>query len=254
MIDVISADGLVILTINRPEKANAIDVESKRTIADQINHAASRDDVRAIVVTGKGNRHFCAGSDIGELADLDPERMIDMLHAERAMYVSALRSPKPVIAAVNGNAFGAGLIMVICCDYAVAADSARFAVPEMSLAASTPVEGLLLPFIIGLGWARALYYTGTQLDAGEALRLGIVHELASAESCLERAIEAGSRLSFAPSAFTLQKQWMYRLVSSGSLDSVIEESVYSGAAQLASPAVAAATRKFLFRRKNGTER
>lgn len=256
MIDVITrADGLAIITINRPEKANAIDVDSKLRIAEQIDRAAASDDVRAVIVTGAGSRHFCAGSDVRELAGLDHEHMIEMIHAERAMYVAALRSPKPVIAAVNGHAFGAGLLLVICCDYAVAAEAARFAVPELSLGATTPVEGLLLPWIIGLGWARALYFTGKQLDAEEAMRLGIVHDVTPADfdSCLDRAIGAASHISGAPDAFKLQKQWMYQVVSSGDLDAVIEESVYAGSAQLMNPAVSAAARSFLVRRKDGAK-
>src|SRR2546429_4924610 len=86
-----------------------------------------------LVLTGAGDRCFCAGSDIAEMQSFDPEAMYRMLGAERDMYLAALSCPKPVIAAVNGFALGAGLILVTVCDYAVAAATARFGTPELTI-------------------------------------------------------------------------------------------------------------------------
>src|SRR5436309_921078 len=131
------------LTIDRPEKANALPASGKLEMAQHIKAASAQDDVLAVVIIGGGDRHFCAGSDVAELADLDAPRMLEMLRAEHAMYVAALRSPKPVVAAVNGYAMGTGLLLVVSCDYAVGSSSARVGVPELAVGASTPLEGLL---------------------------------------------------------------------------------------------------------------
>jgi enoyl-CoA hydratase/carnithine racemase len=241
-------DGVALIRIKRADKANSLPKSAKRQVAVAINEATSREDVTAIVVTGEGQRAFCAGSDINEMRHFDADQMYEMLGAERDMYVAALESPKPVVAAVNGFALGAGFILVMSCDYAVASSNARFGTPELTIGVAAPLEGFLLPSIVGLGRARAMFYTGKQIDANEATDLGLVHEVTSPESCLERAVEAARRIGDLPSdAFRIQKGLLYRLISSGSLDSVIEASRYATGLQFSRRDTANAIERFLSR-------
>lgn len=132
MITTSQTDGVATVLIDRADKANALRVVDKRAVAEALAALASDDGIRAVVVTG-GSRAFCAGSDLSEMSRFGPREMYDMLAAERAMYSSVLDCAKPVVAAVNGHAMGAGLILAMCCDYAVAAEPARFATPELTI-------------------------------------------------------------------------------------------------------------------------
>jgi len=206
--------------------------------------------VTALVVTGAGDRCFCAGSDIAEMRSFGPEAMYRMLGAERDMYLAALCSPKPVVAAVNGFALGAGFILALTCDYAVAATNARFGAPELTIGVAAPLEGFLLPWIVGLGHARRLFYTGQQLDAAEAQRLGLVHEVTELDSCRRRAAEVAKEIASLPgTSFRVQKALLRQLVSTGHLESVIEASRYATSLQFADRATADALGRSLSRRR-----
>lgn len=241
--------GIALVTIQRAQKANALPEVAKRALADTISGLGGREDIRALVLTGQGDRAFCAGSDITEMGGFDATSMYRMLGAERAMYRAALESPKPVVAAVNGYALGAGLNLVMVCDYAVAASGARLGAPELTIGVADPLEGLLLPWIVGLGVARAMFYTGRQLDAETAQQLGLVHEVVDQSRCLERAREVAEQLASLPGGgFQIQKALLYRLVSSGDLDSVIEASRYATSMQFADSETPRALERFLNRR------
>ncbi len=243
-------EAVATITIDRAEKANALPEAGKRALADTIVAAGQRPDVTALVVTGAGDRCFCAGSDIGEMRNFNPEAMYRMLGAERDMYLAALSSPKPVIAAVNGFALGAGLILVMACDYAVATATARFGTPELTIGVAAPLEGFLLPWIVGLGHARRLFYTGQQLDAVEAQRLGLIHEVTNPERCRPRAIEAAREIGSLPgTSFGVQKALLRQLVSSGHLESVIEASRYATSLQFADRTTAEALDRSVARRR-----
>jgi enoyl-CoA hydratase/carnithine racemase len=243
-------DGVAIVSINRAEKANALPERGKRALANEIGRIVGQQDVKAVVVTGQGDRSFCSGSDIAEMQTFDSSAMYRMLGTERDMYLATLSSPKPVVAAVNGFALGAGLILVMTCDYVVAANTARFGTPELTIGVAAPLEGFLLPLIVGLGHARRMFYTGRQLDAVEAERLGLVHEVAESEKCIERAVEAAREIAALPgSAFRIQKALLNRLVSTGSLESVVEESRYATSLQFADQSTTEAMGAFLSRRR-----
>ncbi len=250
MIGVRVEDRVAIVSIQRPEKANALTEAGKRKIAAEIRRLTGQDDVDALVLTGEGNRAFCAGSDIAEMRTFNPDDMYRMLGAERDMYREALSSPKPVVAAVNGFALGAGLILVMACDYVVAAETARFGTPELTIGVAAPLEGFLLPWIVGMGHARRLFYTGCHLDAAEAQHLGLVHEVSEPETCLQRAIQAAREIAALPgTGFKVQKALLHRLVSTGSLDAIIEASRYATSLQFADRTTTDSLHRFLSRRR-----
>lgn len=245
-----TADSVAVITIDRAGKANALTEEGKQRVADSIVAVGRRSDVSAIVLTGAGERSFCAGSDIAEMQAFDPAAMYRMLGAERSMYLAALSSPKPVVAAVNGYALGAGFILVMSCDYVVAADTARFGTPELTIGVAAPLEGFLLPLVVGLGHARRLFYTGQRIDAAEAQRLGLVQEVASQAECRRCAIDAAKKIASLPgTGFGVQKSMLRQLILTGHLDAVIESSRYATSLQFADKATGAALSRSLPRRR-----
>ena len=244
--------GVLVLVINRPDKANALPRAAKAELAERLLSAGSDASTRAIVITGEG-RSFCAGSDIGEMSTFGPIEMHRMLRDEHEMYLAALRSPKPVVAAVNGFALGAGAILAFCCDYVVAADSARIGTPELTLGVTAPLEGLLLPFIVGLGHARAMFYDGRQLSADEASRVGLVHEVVAPSSCRDAAVRSAHRLAALPGhAFAAQKRSLYHLLSGAGLTAAIDESQLATAALFGTDETPRAMRAFLERKRQAT--
>src|SRR6266511_3501910 len=125
MISSVLSERVAIVTISRAAKANSLPQAAKAALAAEIARWSSDKGADAIVITGEGERAFCSGSDVDEMHRFDMADMDRMLSDERAMYLSALRSSKPVVAAVNGFALGAGLILAMSCDYVVAAPKSQ---------------------------------------------------------------------------------------------------------------------------------
>jgi enoyl-CoA hydratase len=244
------SNGTATVSIGRPSKANSLRARDKRALADEITSLGSRADVRAIVITGEGDRAFCAGSDINEMRHFGVPEMYDMLADERAMYVSVLQSPKPVVAAVNGHALGAGLILSMVTDYSVAATTARLGTPELTIGVAAPLEGLLLPALVGLTRARELFYLGQPVGAEEAHRIGLVNAVAPTEEVVARAIDIAERIAGLPGdGFRVQKSVLNVLLSSGDLERAIVESHYATSQQFSDGETGQAMTAFLGRKE-----
>ena len=210
-VTVTSADSLTTITIDRPERANALDTATIGALHDAVVSTYAREGQRVVVITGGGARAFAAGADLGELGGFDStraERFIRSLHEA----MQAVRDhPCPVIAAVNGTALGAGLELVVACDIAIAADHARFGMPEVRLGVPSVIEAAMMPITIGLMRTRELLLTGDPIDAAEAHRIGLLNQVVPAAQ-LSTAIDTmAERLAQnAPNAVTLQKRLMNR--------------------------------------------
>lgn len=165
------------LTIDRPEKANALGRAALGEIVDALRGVSADESVRAVVITGAGERAFAAGADLAELGALDSvsaREFITLVHRACA----ALREcPVPVIARLNGAALGAGLELAASCDLRIAVDGARFGMPEVRLGIPSVVEAALLSRLAGAGRARWLVLTGEAIDAREALAWGLVERV-----------------------------------------------------------------------------
>jgi enoyl-CoA hydratase/carnithine racemase len=170
-----------------------------------------RDDLRAVVISGAGERAWIGGANILEMAELDAQsarEFITLLHHA----CRALRDcPVPVIAAIRGYALGAGLELAAACDLRVAADHARFGMPEVRVGIPSVVEAALLPGLIGWGRTRELLLFGENIDAATALSWGLVEQVVS-PSDLDAAIEARLAVLLAngPEAVRLQKALIRR--------------------------------------------
>jgi 2-(1,2-epoxy-1,2-dihydrophenyl)acetyl-CoA isomerase len=175
------------LTLNRPAVLNALNLELKAALAQAINDAGSRGDVRAVVITGAG-RAFCSGGDIKEMdpARSAAETRTRLLALHRTIFAPLAALEKPVIAAVNGPAVGAGLSLALACDIVFASDQATFGL-AFAKRGLVPDAGAAyrLVRLVGVARAKDLAFAGRTLGAAEALQLGLV----------QRAVPAGELLA-----------------------------------------------------------
>lgn len=176
------------VTMNRPEKRNALDGQMRCAflgIMDKLNRDGN---VRAIVITGAGDKAFIAGADISEFegrAPVDQWRVMKL----PTVFDAIERSPKPVIAAVNGFCLGGGMELALACDIRISSSTARFGQPEVNLGIIPGGGGTQrLPRIVGLGAALKLILSGELIDAAEALRLRLVEEVVEPGQLIERAL------------------------------------------------------------------
>jgi enoyl-CoA hydratase len=180
--------GVLIITINRPKVLNALNAATLTELSHAIDAAAANDAVRAIVLTGAGEKSFVAGADINELAVLTPVASRD--HALRGQRVCDRieRLGKPVIAAVNGFALGGGCELAMACTLRLAADHAKFGQPEINLGLIPGFAGSQrLPRLVGRGRAQELLLTGDVIGADEAHRIGLVNRVYPAASLMAEA-------------------------------------------------------------------
>jgi len=178
----------MLITINRPDKRNALDRQVRSECLDAIAAARANDAVRAIVVTGAGDKAFVAGADISEFEERTTVEQWRVMKSP-TIFDAIERCPTPVIAAVNGFCLGGGMELALSCDIRIASASARFGQPEVNLGIIPGGGGTQrLPRIVGLGAALKMILTGEMIGADEALRLGLVNEVLDPSALLDRAL------------------------------------------------------------------
>ena len=184
----VDSDGIGLITVNRPDKLNAL---NSTVIAelDSLIHAADDDAaVGGLILTGAGPKAFVAGADIAELADIDREHGIEMAKRGARVFRQIEQLNKPVIAAVNGFALGGGCELAMACHIRLASPTARFAQPEVKLGLIPGFGGTVrLPRLVGRGRALELLLTGNMIDAEEAARIGLVNRVVPAATLLDEA-------------------------------------------------------------------
>lgn len=184
--------GLLCVTLNRPDFRNALNTQMGRDLRDLFHDGLNRDpgDVRCVVLTGAGEKAFCAGGDLKERDGMSDEAWrAQHVIFEEALY-GVMDCPLPVIAAVNGAAFGGGCEIALACDFAYAASGARFALTEVTLGILPGCGGTQnLPRVAGAPRAREILMTGRPFSAQEALEWGIVNRVCEPARLLEEALE-----------------------------------------------------------------
>ncbi|HEX3786227.1 MAG TPA: crotonase/enoyl-CoA hydratase family protein [Pseudonocardiaceae bacterium] len=185
-------DAVTVVTINRPEARNALDAETMAGIGEALVAADQNVDVRAVVLTGAGDRAFCAGMDLRAFAA--GGRVVDESRPGLEVFTEQV-FPKPIIAAVNGAAVAGGFELVLACDLVVAAEHARFGLPEVKRGLVAAGGGTNLPRRIPLALALELALTGDLFDAARAQQLGLVNRVVPGERVLDEAIALATAIA-----------------------------------------------------------
>jgi enoyl-CoA hydratase len=176
-------NGIVKITINRPEVRNALNKTVRQELKKAIDKIASDKDARAVIITGAGDKSFISGADLSELKDNNAITMEEFASTlGQQLYTDIESLPVPVIAMINGFCLGGGLEIAMCCDIRIASENAKFGQPEIRVGFLPGGGGTQrLPRIIGWGKAKELIYTGDMMDAGEAEKWGLVSKVAPLE-------------------------------------------------------------------------
>ena len=190
-------DGLVLLMLNRPQVANAMNTQMGRDLLaffDEINAAPSKQ--RCIVLTGAGERAFCAGGDLKERNGMTDEAWQDQHLLFERMIRAFIGCPVPVIGAINGAAYAGGCELALCCDFVYAAETARFALTEVTLGIMPGAGGTQnLPRTVGERRAKEIILTGRPFTAAEACDWGMVNRVCEPGRVVEEALETGRRIA-----------------------------------------------------------
>jgi enoyl-CoA hydratase/carnithine racemase len=177
--------GVVVLTLNRPGVMNAFNFKLLRALAAAIEALRFRRDVRTLIITGAGEKAFCAGADLKERAGLTPVEVREFIHTIRNLFTTIEDLNKPVIAAVNGIALGGGTELALACDIRLASDTASMGLTETRLAIIPGAGGTQrLPRLVGRGKAKELIFTGRRVPADEALAIGLVNQVCPPDELL----------------------------------------------------------------------
>ena len=193
------ADRVARVTVSRPKVLNALNAATISELLDVFGRLRADEAVRAVVLTGAGERAFVAGADIAELARLQPAEAREVARRGHALCDLIAEAGKPVIAAINGFALGGGCELAMACTLRLAADTARIGQPEISLGLIPGYGGTQrLPRLVGPGPALEILLSGNSVTADEALRLGLVNRVVPADRLQAEADELAAALAAKP--------------------------------------------------------
>ena len=206
-LDVTIADGIGIITLNNPESLNAWTQEMQRSVAKSLHALDADPQVKGIVITGEGNRAFCAGQDLNELANFTEDHVDEWLDTFYEVYDAVLSNSKPVIAALNGVTAGSGYQLAMLCDLRIAHPGVRIGQPEVKSGIPS-ITGMYITWqSVGHSKTAQMMLTGDLLDAEDAKGHGLIAEVVPADQVMSRSIALAKELSQLPTrAFALTKQ------------------------------------------------
>lgn len=217
-------DGIATITINRPSKYNALNTSVVTQLTEMFKRAEADSDVRVAILTGSGEKAFAAGADISEFKDKDSKTVRTLAENGQNLCTFIESMSKPVIAVVNGFALGGGCEIAMACDIRYASANARFGQPEINLGIIPGFGGTVrLPRLVGLGIAKELTYTGDQIKADEAYRIGLVNKVfESVEELRAGALKLASKLVTKPGVATKLAKKSLNLAWETSLEKNLE--------------------------------
>lgn len=218
-------DRVAVLTINRPDKLNALNSKVHSEGVAALNELRTDDSVRVVVISGAGEKSFIAGADISEFAGQTPVTQRNLFY-EKTLFNSLDNFPKPVIAMINGFCLGGGNELALACDIRVASENARFAQPEINLGIMPGGGGTQrLTRLIGEGRAMEMILTGDMIDAQTALKFGLVNHIHQAEELEAKTLELANKIAEkAPIALQLSKEAV-KFASRSNLDEGLRREV-----------------------------
>ena len=179
-------DGVATLTLNRPEVMNSFNFALLHALKEQIESFRFNRDIRVVIITGAGDKAFCAGADLKERATLSPDQVREFIFTIRNLFTSIEQLNKAVIAAVNGVALGGGTELALASDIRIASLNATMGLTETRLAIIPGAGGTQrLPRLVGRGKAKELIFTGQRISAEEALKIGLVNKVCDQKDLLD---------------------------------------------------------------------
>ncbi len=199
---------VLLLTLNRPERLNALDRDMLQELDGWIDRASAHSEVRTVVLTGAGSRAFCAGADITMLSDLTQESAYEVMRYGQSVLDRLQGLSKPVLAAINGYALGGGCELALAADLRFAADDAMLAQPEILLANLPGWGGTQrLPILVGPARAKEMIFSGKMVDAATAYGMGLVNQIHPKSELLSATLQYAALLAEkAPLALALAKE------------------------------------------------
>ncbi|MDH5589901.1 MAG: enoyl-CoA hydratase-related protein [Gemmatimonadota bacterium] len=221
---------IAVVVIDRQEKLNALNADVVREIGEVFADLRNDDQVRGVILTGAGDKAFVAGADIGELAQMDSISGVETSRAGQDVFLAIERFPKPVLAAVGGYALGGGCELALACHLRIAAEDARFGLPEVGLGIIPGYGGTIrLARLVGLGKAVELTLTGDMIKAPDALTAGLVSAVVPREELMDQAKAFMRRITKnGPVAVRLALESIFRAMDSTMGDSLDYESSLFG--------------------------
>jgi enoyl-CoA hydratase len=190
------AEGLATVTVNRPKALNALNRDTLQDLQQAFDALEQDTAVKVIILTGAGEKAFVAGADIAKMQEMNDLEARSFILLGKQVMTTIENSGKPVIAAVNGFALGGGCELAMACDIRLAAENARFGLPEVNLGVIPGFAGTQrLARLVGKGRAKELVFTGDMIDAQEALRLGLVNKVVAPEQLLETTLKMARKIA-----------------------------------------------------------
>ena len=216
---------VAIITINRPDKRNALNIKTREEGAALLDQLRDDDSVGVVVFTGAGDKAFVAGADIGEFASRTATTQRDVM-TSRSLFTAIDTFPKPVIAMINGYCLGGGCELALACDIRIASQNASFGQPEINLGIIPGGGGTQrLPRLVGEGKAMELILTGEIIDANTAFAIGLVNHVVPADQLQTKTLEIATRIAEkSPIALQLAKEAV-KLASKSNLDEGLRREV-----------------------------
>lgn len=217
-----SADGIAVITLNRPQRMNAVSHALRAQLIDALGAANREESIRAVVITGAGNRAFCAGQDLDEAGEVEWTRLVPWLNAQRAMYQAVRDLDKPCIVALNGTAAGAGFQIALCADWRIASANTRLGQPEVKAGLASIVGSYLMTLHVGHTHNLQLSLSGELIDGQRAHEIGLVTELTEQANVLPAAMQRARILAALPAtALRLSKQRFRAMTQAGFDDACV---------------------------------
>ncbi len=190
------APGVVVLTLNRPEVMNAVDMELFEALYGALDALESDAEARAVVLTGAGERAFSSGFDIHQMAAFDAKAMLAAFDRRDGLFWRVANHRKPIVAALNGVTYGAGALMAAAADLRIGCPATRFKVTASAYGAANATWSL--PRLVGVSKAKEILLTGRVVEADEALSIGLLNQLVQGRSALDAAVEVASLIAANP--------------------------------------------------------
>ncbi len=243
-------DGMALVILNRPSVMNAIDVEMRETLIALLAELNRDPGTRGIVITGAGDRAFCAGQDLDETSKYTIDDLDDWLTRQHAMYAAVRDLEKPCIAAFNGTAAGAGFQIGLCADLRVGYPEMKLGQPEIKTGLASIVGSWLMTLHLGLSQNAALSLTGELISGERAFQIGLLNELVAREQVRERSLALAKQIASLPATALRVTKRRFRDLTQPGFESALEEAKRAQRTTYESGEPQAAMQRFLQARKS----